>query len=276
MQSLKNDTAIKRAEYLDNLILYTGAAVPVGMIIGNIGFEVMIALTGLAWLIRSFLLRENPFSRIFMKPAILTWAAWLCCIFLSLAINGPGAKGVWHDIVYFRFFFYACAMIDLSTRKDITVYMLWGLAAGVSFAAFNTIMAYGVGFDLFGRAWEQYTIKLRIAARIAAMGAMTAPVFWGWAMASRSEKLKNWGFIFVICGIAVLNTIHTRIRTAIIALFAGIFFAFICNRYKKMKWIEKIFWFALTVFVIWFIIRQGAGWGFSSVYDRIAIWKVSL
>jgi O-antigen ligase len=282
MQFVKTDKALKYADSLDKTILYTGAAIPVGMVVGNVGFEAMIALAGLAWLIRAFLLRENPFSRIFTKPASIAcwglwaWGAWLCCIFLSLSINGPGSKGFWHDIVYLRFFLYACAMIDLSSRKKITNYLLWGLAAGILFAAFNTIMAYGVSFDLFGRTWEEYNSQLGAITRFAAMDTMAAPVFVGWAIAARSERVKYWWLLFIIGGIAALNTIQTEIRTAIVSLFAGVFFVFIYTRYKKMARIEKILWPVLSILAIWLIIKLGEGWSFATIYHRIAIWKVSI
>jgi O-antigen ligase len=276
MRTVENNKVLKWAEHLDKAILYLGAAVPVGIIIGTIGFEIITGLTGFLWLIRAFLLKKNPFSDIFMNPAIIAWAGWLLCIFLSLAVNGPGSKGLWHDIVYFRFFIYASALIDLSTRKNITAYLLWGLALGVLFGAFNTITAYVIGFDLLGRPWERYTIKLRTIAQIAALGSMAAPIFLGLAMAVISENSKNWRLLFFICIIATLNTIQSQVRTAIIALFTGILFAFMYDRYKKMNWPEKILWPILTGIGIWFTINTFGNWSFGSFYDRIYIWKVSL
>jgi len=275
MQRVKTETTMKWGRYLDNSMLFLGAAVPVGIVIGNAGFEAMIALTGLAWIVRAVLLRENPFSRIATNSAFLAWTAWFFCIVASLALNGAGSKGPGHDIVFIRFLLFVCALLDLSTRRQIGGYFVWGLAAGVLFAGVNTIMVYGTGFDLFDRSVERYTSKWKESARFAGMCAMAAPFFLAWAQTARSEKSKQWIFFFVIGAVALVILVQTTIRIAIIASFFGIFFAVFSFRYKKMGWPEKILWPVLLVTGIWIIVQYAEGWNLWSVYHRISIWKVS-
>ena len=273
---MKNETAMKWGRYLDNTILFLGAAVPVGIVIGNAGFEAMVSLAGVVWIVRAVMLRENPFSRIITDPAVLSWAAWLGCIVLSLAVNGAGSKGALHDIVFVRFFLFACAILDLSTRRQVSRYLLWGLAAGVLFAAVNTLMAYGVGYDLFGRSIARYTSKLKESARFAGLCAMAAPFFLTWALTARAEKSKHWKVFLIIGVIAIMLLVQTTIRTAIIAAFSGIFFGVVFFRYKRMGWVEKILWPVLLFTGIWITVQWVEGWNLRSFYDRIAIWKISV
>jgi hypothetical protein len=219
MQSGKTETTMKWGRYLDNSMLLLGAAVPMGIVIGNAGFEAMIALTGLAWIVRAVLLRENPFSKIAANFAFLAWTAWFFCIVASLAVNGAGTKGAGHDIAFIRFLLFACALLDLSTRRPIGRHFVWGLAAGVLFAGVNTIMVYGAGFDLFGRSVERYTSKWKESARFAGMCAMAAPFFLAWALTARSEKSKQWILFLVIGTVALVILLQTTIRTSHYRLF---------------------------------------------------------
>ena len=273
---MKNETPMKWDRYLDNTILFFGAAVPVGIVIGNAGFETMVSLAGLAWIARAVILRENPFSRILSDPAVLAWAAWLGCIVLSLAINGAGSKGALHDIVFVRFFLFACALLDLSTRKQISRYLLWGLAAGVFFAAVNTLMAYGVGYDLFGRSIARYTSKLKESARFAGLCAMAAPFFLTWALTARAEQSKPWKVFLIVGVIALMLLVQTTIRTAIIASFSGVFSGIFFFRYKEMGWIEKMLWPVLLVTGTWITVHSVEGDSLLTFYHRIAIWKISV
>jgi O-antigen ligase len=275
-QTMTDAPSVKWGRYLDQTILFLGAAVPVGIVIGNAGFEAMISLAGLAWIARAVLLRENPFSRLGAHPAVLAWLAWLICIVTSLAVNGAGSKGGWHDIAYLRFFLFVCALLDLSTRRAIGRHFVWGLAAGVFFAGVNTLMAYGLGFDLFGRSIERYTSKLKEPARFAGLCAMAAPFFLVWAMNAGFEK-KQYHRIFLAAGIiALVILVQTTIRTAIIAGFSGVVFGFFCARYKKMGWIEKLMWPALLAVSIGLTVQLVEGWQLRQVYARIAIWKTSM
>ncbi len=276
MQSGKTETTMKWGRYLDNSMLFLGAAVPMGIVIGNAGFEAMIALTVLAWMVRAVLLRKNPFSEIAANPAFLAWTAWFFCIVASLAVNGAGTKGAGHDIVFIRFLLFACALLDLSTRRPVGRHFVWGLAAGVLFAGVNTIMAYGAGFDLFGRSVERYTSKLKEPARFAGLCAMAAPFFLAWAQTAWSEKSKQWIFFLAIGAAALVILVQTTIRTAIIASFCGMFFAVFSFRYTKMGWTEKILWPVLLFTGIWITVQYAEGWNLRTFYDRIAIWKISV
>ncbi len=269
------DNTEKWARYLDKTSLTCAALVPLGIAIGNAGFESMIALAGIAWLIRSIILKCNPFLNVYKKQAVIAWFAWLTIIILSMIINGPGGKGAAHDIVFIRFFLFACAMIDLSYRREVSKHLVRGLAIGILFGAFNMLVCYIFGFDFFGHDLTRYTGKLKEAARLAGLCSMAFPFIALWCIATFSFKNKySWGLCIVsLTSIIVLY--QTTIRTALIASLASIFIGIFIYRYKRMKLVELILWI-LALFVgpgcAYFLMKTG---DLSSFYDRIGIWKVA-
>ena len=67
------------------------------------------------------------------------------------------------------------ALLDISKRLPVERYLLWGLAAGVLWAAINTLSAFLFGFDLLGKPLTRYTMKLKEASRISGMEFVIAP-----------------------------------------------------------------------------------------------------
>ena len=255
--------------------MITGALVPVGLVIGNIGFEAMIGLTGGGWVLRLLLTREIPFKLLFRHPLVIPWIALLVSIAVSLAVNGPGGKGWAHDLVFFRYLLYCVALLEISNRKPVMTYLLWGLAAGVAWAAINTIAAYLLGFDILGKPLIRYTGKLKEASRISGMTAYAVPLFFIWGILDKrlSPKIRKW--ILLISVLAFAQLIQTTVRTAILASLAGLIFSvFYYLRRRVPKKVAYGGVIALILVAILFF-SYGGMWRLDTLYDRVYYWKVS-
>jgi len=277
MQAVVINRSGNWARYLDNVILICASLVPLGIVVGNAGFESLIALTGLAWLVQSIILKQNPFLNIYKNQAVIAWFAWLTIIILSMAINGPGSKGAAHDIVFLRFFLFGCAVIDISYRRNITKKLAWGLVIGVLFGAFNMMFCYIFGSDLFGHDLIRYTGKLKEAARLAGLCSMALPFIFLWCITTFVYKnIYSWILFFVsLISIIVVNqtTIRTALLASVFSIFIGVFF----YRYKKNQWFELILW-GFTIlfgFLFAYILIQNGSIYTGSIHDRIGIWKVA-
>lgn len=276
MQPVTAEIDKKWPRYLDNAILFFASSVPVGIVIGNVGFELAVALTGGVWLIRAAFVRENPFANIYKNPALISWGAWLLCIWLSLAVNGPGSKGIAHDIVFLRFFLFSCAVADLSQRRNTAQYMVWGLAAGVLFGAFNMLLCHLIGMDLFGRDIQRYTIKLKEAARLSGLTALAFPFLALWAVNKWPKKNIIHFIIILVAAIAIITLWQLRIKTAIISAGFGVLAGLFMWRYSKMKKGEILLCSISFLIVIFLVAKILSGVDLRSYHDRIGIWKVTL
>ncbi|MDD4463422.1 MAG: O-antigen ligase family protein [Desulfobacterales bacterium] len=261
---------------LDDLVSVTGALIPVGLVVGNIGFETLIAASGLFWIGRCYVAKKNPLPDLIRHPLMLPWMIWFGCIVLSLILNGQGSKGWAHDVSFVRYPLFALAMIDTSRRRPVVRYCLFGLAAGVVLAAVNTLLAYVNGFDLLGKSLVRYTTKIGEAGRITTLSSYAAPFCLAWAlMDTRLNPRAKW-IITVIGLIAVAVTFKFRIRTAIIAMLAGIFPVLLYSVKKRFSSLSTmgivVFLIACTVIIFYF---QKIG-NLNSLYHRFYIWKVSL
>jgi len=219
---MNKDKRLAWAVRLDKFCAIAGSLVPIGLVIGNIGFELLVALAGLGWTIRCVVIKENPFGDLLKHPLVIPWMTWFAVIILSLAMNGPGSKGWAHDIVFIRYVLFGLALLDISRRLPVGKYLLYGLAAGVIWAAINTISAYVFGNDLLGKPLVRYSGKLKEASRISAMAAYASPFFivWGFGDNKLSFKLK---VIVIAIGLLALGQVlQTHVRTAILASVAGI------------------------------------------------------
>jgi len=262
---------------LDRFCMVIGSLLPVGIIVGNAGFESIIALVDIAWILRWVALQENPFPKeTIMHPLIRPWMLWFGTILVSLLINGQGIDGWVHDIVYIRYLLFVVALIDISQRLPVQKYLILGLVAGVVWAAINILSAHMIGYDLFGRPLSRYVGKLKESARIAGLFAYVAPFFLGWAALDKTMSLK-WKFFVACVGILALTLVfQTHIRTAFLASVAGIatFSAYFI--YKKSKWAIIILTLFFAVFAFLAMPRLPYFKDLSSIYDRIYIWKVAL
>jgi O-antigen ligase len=265
------------ASSLDKFCMLTGALLPIGIIIGNVAFEAVIALVDIAWIIRWVLVKDNPFQKkIIFHPLILPWILWFGAIIVSLLINGQGIVGWAHDAVYIRYLFFVAALIDVSERLPVHKYLIIGLGAGAAWAAINILSAYTLGYDLFGRPMLRYVSKLKESARIAGLFAYIAPFFLGWAVLDRTMTAKQ-RMLAVSVGILALALVfQTQIRTALLASAVGIaaFIAYLI--YTK----SRVAMITLTLVcaggAILALPRIESFTDLGSTYARIYIWKVAL
>ncbi len=266
---------LKWTSRIDSFCVVMGAMVPTGLIIGNAGFESMIALVGLSWIIRSIIAKENPWPRLLKHPLVLPWLFWFGSVMISLAWNGAGSKGWAHDIVLIRYFIYFAALLDISHRRSIITSLLIGLGAGILWGLANTIMAYAIGHDIFGNDLIRYSYKLKEASRIASLAAYAGPFFFAWFLLDSRLTRKIKIAIAILTGIAMLQIFHVHIRTVEIASIAGILSSLIYLISKKVPWKWLSFFAILMGVLIGVFIKFGPSYNLDSFYARVNIWKVT-
>ncbi|MEW6673999.1 MAG: O-antigen ligase family protein [Thermodesulfobacteriota bacterium] len=269
------DSRIKWASRLDKFCAVTGSLVPAGLVIGNIGFEAAIGIVGLAWITRCIVIKENPFRELWQHPLVIPWAAWFAGMVISMVFNGPGSKGWAHDVVFIRYVLFGLALLDISRRLPVARYLLYGLAAGVLWAALNTLSAYVLGRDLLGKPLLRYTGKLKEASRISGMSAYAAALFICWGMLDGRLNRRQRSVVMLAGMIAFAQVLQTQVRTAILGAAAGIFFGAACLINKKQKRglaLALVLAVVLTIAAVFYINRQ---FTLSSIYDRIYFWKVA-
>jgi hypothetical protein len=186
---------------LDKSCAVLGGCLPLGIVIGNVGFEAMISLVAVLWIARTLILKENPLPRLVKDPFVLPWLFLYAAVLLSLTVNGPGVKGVAHDIVFVRHLLFLMALIDISKRIAIERYFLIGMGASVLLAACNLLLAHGIGYDLMGKPAARYTSKLKEAARIAGLFSYLSPMLVAWAF-SLTFLTKRARGIMLLAGLA--------------------------------------------------------------------------
>jgi O-antigen ligase len=264
--------ALSWPERLDCFSVYSAALVPIGVVIGNTGFEIAVGLAGFFWLIRCILVRHNPFTVFLSESQARAWLAWYAVIVVSLLWNGPGSKGFAHDIIFFRHLLFLVALLDIARRREVGRYLLYGLGAGVFWAAANTLLAFVIGSDLFGRPLARYTGKLKEASRIAGLCAYAVPFFLSWSIWGKKIDQQRRTVMVCLGILAAVLLVQIHIRTAMLAAFVGLVFAWV--NHAAFSW-RKTTVLAAAV--------SAAGFGVScivppeelySMFDRFHIWKV--
>lgn len=262
------------AARLDGFCAVTAGLVPLGLVIGNVGFEATIAMTGCFWIVRSLLARWNPIPRLVKHPLIIPWLAWLGSVLVSLLWNGPGGKGWGHDVALVRYFIYVAAVFDISLRKPVFKYLLIGLGAGIVWGLANTLLAYAIGHDLFGRPLSRYSYKIKDAGRIASLAAYVGPFFLAWGSLGKDLGPLKRLAVLAIGVIAMIQIFHIQIRTVEIAAAAGMFAYIIYIAKRFGGWlIMGVATAALGLFA-WLFVRFGPQVNLWSLYDRMGYWKV--
>ena len=263
---------------LDRACVIGGGLIPIGIVIGNAGFESVIALVGLFWIIRCVIAQTNPLPLVIKHPLVLPWLAWYAAILISLIENGPGAKGLAHDIVFIRYLLFGVALLEVSRRQPVAKYCLYGLAAGVVWAALNTLSAYAIGSDLLGKPLVRYTGKLKEASRISGLAAFSAPFFLLWGLFDRDVAIKKRGYIIGTGLAALIQVLQTHVRTAAVGCIAGavtglLLMAVKRRAYKRLLTISLL----LILIVGTFAQKQQKldAFSLSNVYDRVYYWKVA-
>jgi len=265
------------ATSLDRFCMIMGSLLPAGIVAGNAGFESIIILVDMAWILRWVLLKENPMQKkMIIHPLILPWIFWFGTMIVSLLINGQEIGGWAHDIAFIRYLLFVVALIEISQRLPVQKYLIVGMGVGVVWAAINLLSAHLIGYDLFGRPLIRYAGKLKESARIAGLFAYVAPFFLGWAVSDKNMTTRRRIFIAVVGAFALVLVLQTNIRTAFLASAAGIAIYLIYFLYKKSKWtivIPALFFTGIALVAKFWIPYFN---DLSSIYDRIYIWKVAL
>lgn len=267
------------SERLDKFCVICGALVPAGLVVGNIGFESLVSLGGLGWIVRWFISRERPGQGLWAHPLVKPWLLWYLVIVTSMIFNGPGSKGWGHDLIFFRYFLFGFALLDISRRIPVPSYFFYGLAAGVIWAALNTLSAYIFHYDLLGKPLVRYTGKLKEASRISAMAAYAAPLFSLLGIPGsrrRAHQGKLWRNGIGIA--AFLLVLQTHVRTSFLAACAGIMFqaAWILGQRRTFKKLVYVFLpVAVAALVSFYFFRKTTIFSLSHLYDRIYYWKVA-
>lgn len=264
------------ADRLDSFGAVFGGFLPLGLVIGNFAFELVIALVGLQWLVRCVLMKNNPIPGFFKHPILFPWLAWLVCVFLSFLWNLPGGKGLGHDVVLLRYFLYVAAMIDIATRRPVLKYLVIGMGAGILWGFFNTVLAYLIGHDVFGRPLWRYDFKFKDAHRFASLATFTGPFFLAWGIFGLGLTLKKRVFILLISYIALNQLFHAHIRTYEIAAVFGIMVLGVHAVKRYAGLLPAILALLLVGVSIWGFARFGPRVDLRSTYDRFGIWKVVL
>lgn len=262
---------------MDRICVVAASLVPVGFVTGNAGFESMIALTGLGWLIGCGVRRENPLPAFVSHPVAVAWMAWFGVVVLSLLINGAGSKGWGHDIAIVRHLIFFTALIDISRRRPVAKAMLIGMAAGIAWGAVNTLLAHLVGHDVLGRDAFRYTQKLKDAERIASFSAYAALFFITWGILDRQLAIPKRLLALAAGAVGVLLMVTLGIRTGMVGVVGGAGFIVL---YELKRFLSR------TVLAAMLLLAVAAGglfltYGYSpqdkflSMYDRFNIWKVA-
>jgi O-antigen ligase len=260
----------------DRTSVWVAALLPVGIVIGNAGFEAVVGLTIALWLARAAIAKTSPISgHLLRHPLLLPWLVWWGCVVVSLSINGPGNKGWAHDVVLIRFMLYLAAVLDLSGRRDIARPMCIGLMAAVAWAGLNTAIAYAWGHDLLGKPLVRYTGKLKEAARIAGLSMYAAPFLLAWGIWDRGETAKMRAWAVGLGMVATVQLLQLRVRTAMLAAVAGMFFftIYFIKKRVSFKWAALVLVGGAAGLGLFFHLARL--WDLSSIYDRIFYWKVA-
>lgn len=263
------------ADGLDKGCAVLGGFLPMGILIGNVGFEGMLALVGLGWLLRTLIAGENPLPWLVKHPLALPWLVIYTVVLLSLAVNGAGGKGAGHDIVYLRHLLFLAAMLDISRRLDPTPYFLLGMGAAVALAAVNLLLAHTIGFDLMGKPATRYSSKLKEAARLAGLFTYLGPMLtaWGFSLIDRSRRARG---ALLLAGLAATAMMAAMgIRTTLLATAFG-FCAWGCH------WLLRHFGRKALVVIVLAVLVTGAlsvayvsRQPMKSMHDRYSIYKVT-
>ncbi len=262
---------------LDIFCLIIATLMPVCFVIGRVAVEFVIGITSLLWLIRFIIAKDKTINVIIKHPFTIPWMLWFVSIAVSLLINDPGSKGWAHDLVYIRYFVFVIALIDISDRLPVHKYLLYGLAAGILWAAINMISAYVLGHDIIGRSASRYIGKMKEAARIAAISSYVAPFFCFWGFFDKELSKKNKSIIIGISLIAVVLVLCTWGRTIIIATTTAFCFCIIYFFYKKNAFFGiALIIISAIVLATCFFFHINKLEQLSSFYHRIYIWKVTI
>lgn len=265
---------------LDRFSAVSGALVPTGLIVGNVGFEGVIALAGLSWLLRILLAvawkdPDRRYSIAFLgrHPLVLPWIVWYAVIIISLACNEP-TGGKWgYNLAFARHLVFLAAMLDISRRLPVGRYFLFGLAGGLAWAAANALSAHLLGHDFIGRPLARYTGRLKEGSRIAHLAAFAAPFYCCRVLLTPKLTTELKRRLILLTLLSICLVFITKSRTTILAMALGLVIPFLLRK-RLLRFLVP---FCLVLLIVggWMISQDGRMLDSASMYHRFYIWKVS-
>jgi len=259
----------------DKAIAITGSMVPIGVAIGNTGFEIIVSLTGLIWIIRLIIYKDLDLKKLIKHPVILPSIALYICILISLFINNADINGYMHDIVTIRHLLFIIALVDTSYRFPVRKYLFYGMIAGFVYSVVNILSVNITGYDFTGRTLARYTSKLKEGSRYPVLLSFYASFFLAWGLLDSKNNLKKRVYILAAGTTGLLFLSFFHIRTVLISFVAGMFFTMCYAIYKKKSF--RLGSFSILIIITSTIIffKTTDILEFASLYDRFYIWKVT-
>ncbi len=258
----------------DKAIAIIGAMVPIGIAIGNMGFETIVSLTGLIWIIRLIKYKDLNIKKLIKHPVILPSIALYICILISLFVNNTDMNGYMHDIVTIRHLLFVVAMVDTSYRFPVRKYLFYGLIAGFIYSVVNILSVYITGYDFIGRSLARYTSKLKEGNRYPVLLTYYATFFLAWGLLDRNNLMKR-VYILAAGTTGLLFLSFFNIRTLLISFVAGMFFTMCYAIYKKKSFRLGLFSILIIITSTVIFFKTTDMLEFASLYERYFIWKVT-
>lgn len=259
----------------DRSVATTGALLPLGIMLGPSGFELIIVLTSVIWMVGQIRLKTSALKNLIKAPIIKALIAVYISILISSFLNGGGDKGFLHDIGMVRHLFFIAAMLDTAQRFPVFKYLFYGIVAGFVYSLLNIAFAHVSGSDFMGKPLARYLGKEKEGVRYPTMLSFYTLFFLTWAFFDTTQKNKTRAVIFIaaFAGLCVLAGFH--IRTLYLALLSSIVFVLLYIMVKKKHHTLILCGIAALLGLSYFFYTTESFGTLSSVYDRIFIWKAS-
>ncbi len=257
----------------DKFIALSGAAIPVGVAVGNAGFEAAVVLTAILWIVRVIKFKDLDYRCLLKHPVIMPSIAVYISILLSVVINGGGSKGYLHDIVMIRHLLCIMALIDTSFRFPVWKYFFYGLFACFAFVATNIIVVNVMGHDMLGEPLSRYTGKYKEGNRYPTLLTFITIFFLSWGVLTKHLTAVKRSIIIAAGLTGFAFFCFFRIRTVLLAFSAGVFFiiAYAVLRNKSTR--LKILFIVLTAILCVIFVQATDMFSLHTIHDRLFIWQ---
>ena len=262
------------SDRMDKVAAFIAALLPISIVLGNVGFELVLVLVSLIWIVRSFDKRENPLPYVLKHPLGLPCLCWFASILISRLLNFSSTHLLVHDVAFLRNTLFVFALLDISRRQPVAMYLAYGLLAGVIWAALNTLSAYILGYDFIGNPLGQYTSKLNEAGRIAGLMVYTATFCLSWGMLDKNMTKKMRIAVLILGVVGAVLILKGQSRTGFVAAACGTFVAIAYGAWQRRSLITLISLGILVFMGVAVLFQSGEMGSLASFYDRIYYWKV--
>jgi len=281
--SITRDRVKLNSSKFEEFSLLCAALLPTAAVVGSAVFEPLIALVGLSWLAGRLVAPLGgrlTWQEIGRHPLILPYVVWYIVIMLSFFYNNSQMDKLAYNLVFGRYIFFLAALLDISRRRPVLPYLLYGLAGGVLWAAVNSAMVHILGFDILGHPLGNYTEKRHEAPRIAQLAAFSAPFFGAWALEILGRRgtekkgfLQRLPWLLALWAMASVLVFISDIRTYILAAVVGS--ALVVLFYGGRVRLKLLF--AVVLLVSLAVVAGQHGWlqRLDTVNHRFYIWDIS-